>query len=172
MEFRKSVKSDIKEIINIIKEAQNYFKENEINQWQDGYPNEQSIMNDIEGGESYVLVKGNQIIATAYLSFKGESDYDVIYEGEWISQGDYAVVHRVAVLSKIKGNGVAGELFKNIERVCLENNINNIKIDTHRENKSMQRFLNKNGFEYCGVIYLKDGEERIAFEKILDKKTI
>ena len=75
-------------------------------------------------------------------------------------------------MSEIKGRGVAGELFKNIEEVCLENNINNIKIDTHRENKSMQRFLNKNGFEYCGIIYLKDGAERIAFEKILDKKSI
>lgn len=172
MEFRKSVKSDTKEIMNIIKEAQSYFKEKKINQWQDGYPNEESIINDIEGGESYVLLVDNRIIATAYLSFKGESDYDVIYEGEWIGKGDYAVVHRVAVLNEMKGHGVAGELFKNIEGVCLENNINNIKIDTHRENKSMQRFLNKNGFEYCGIVYLKDGAERIAFEKILDKKSI
>ena len=172
MEFRKSVKSDIKEIMNIIKEAQNYFKENKINQWQDGYPDEESIINDIESEELYVLLIDNKIIATAYLSFKGDIDYDVIYEGEWISQGDYAVVHRVAVLSDMKGHGVAGELFKNIEKICLENNINNIKIDTHRENKSMQRFLNKNGFEYCGIIYLKGNEERIAFEKILDKKDI
>lgn len=72
MEFRKSKKSDIKEIINIIEEAQNYFKENNIDQWQDGYPNEESIINDIENGESYVLLKDNKIIATAYLSFAGE----------------------------------------------------------------------------------------------------
>lgn len=30
MEFRKSIKSDIKEIINIIEEAQSYFKEKSI----------------------------------------------------------------------------------------------------------------------------------------------
>ncbi|MEW9079191.1 hypothetical protein [Terrisporobacter glycolicus] len=62
----------MKEIINIIEEAQNYFKENNIDQWQDGYPNEESIINDIENGESYVLLKDNKIIATAYLSFAGE----------------------------------------------------------------------------------------------------
>ena len=167
MEFRKSIKSDIKEIINIIEEAQSYFKANGIDQWQNGYPNEESIKNDIESGESYVLLKNDKIIATAYLSFSGESDYDVIYDGKWISQGDYAVVHRVAVSSNIKGHGIAGELFKCIEKICLENNIKHIKIDTHRQNKSMQRFLSKNGFKYCGVIYLEDNSERIAFEKVL-----
>lgn len=167
MEFRKSRKSDIKEIINIIEEAQSYFKANGIDQWQNGYPNEESIMNDIESDESYVLLKDDKVIATAYLSFSGESDYDVIYDGKWISQGDYAVVHRVAVSSNIKGHGVAGELFKYIEKICLENNIKHIKIDTHRQNQSMQRFLSKNGFEYCGAIYLEDDSERIAFEKVL-----
>ena len=167
MEFRKSVNSDIKDIVSIIEEAQSYFKENNIDQWQDGYPNEETIMNDIESKESYVLLKDNKIIATAYLSFSGESDYDKIYDGKWISQGNYAVVHRVAVSNIMKGNGIARELFKYIEEICLENNIKHIKIDTHRENKSMQKFLNKNGFEYCGVIYLEDNSERIAFEKVL-----
>ena len=78
----------------------------------------------------------------------------------------------MAVSSNIKGQGVAGELFRYIEKICLENNINHIKIDTHKQNKSMQRFLTKNGFEYCGVIYLKDNAERIAFEKVIGKKTI
>lgn len=82
MEFRKSKKSDIKEIINIIEEAQNYFKENNIDQWQDRYQNEESIINDIENGESYVLLKDNKIIATAYLSFAGEQDYNIIYDGK------------------------------------------------------------------------------------------
>jgi len=172
MEFRKSIKSDIKKIIKIIEEAQNYFKENNIDQWQDGYPNEESIINDIESGDSYVLLKDGKIIATAYLSFDGEKDYDVIYDGKWISNEDYAVVHRVAVSNSIKGNGVAGELFKYIDKICLENDINYVRIDTHRHNKSMQKFLSKNKFEYCGVIYLKDKSERIAFEKILRRKTI
>ena len=39
MEFRKSVKSDIPEIMGIIKQAQDYFKEKNIDQWQNGYPN-------------------------------------------------------------------------------------------------------------------------------------
>lgn len=167
MEFRRSTKSDLKEIIEIIKEAQNYFKANNIDQWQDGYPNEESIMNDIESGESYILLKDNKIIATAYLSFNGESDYDIIHEGKWVGDEKYAVIHRVAVSNNMKGQGIAGELFKKIENLCLENKVNHIRIDTHRHNRSMQRFLMKSRFEYCGIIYLKDNSERIAFEKVL-----
>ena len=40
-----------------------------------------------------------------------------------------------------------------------------ILIDTHRQNIPMQRTLKKNGFTRCGVIYLEDGSERIAYQK-------
>ena len=39
--------------------------------------------------------------------------------------------------------------------------------DTHRGNKIMQRVLEKNGLVYRGIIYLEDGGERLAFEKLL-----
>lgn len=169
MEFRKSRKSDLNRIMEIIKAAQKYMKESGIDQWQDGYPNEDSITSDIESGESYVLEKDGKVIATSYLSFNGESDYNTIYEGEWISDEKYAVVHRVAVDNDLKGNGIAGKVFDYVENICLEKGVYDIKIDTHSHNKSMQRFLEKKGFKRCGIIYLKDNSERIAFEKILKK---
>lgn len=167
MEFRKAKKSDIPRIMDIIISAQKYMKENGIDQWQNGYPNEESILDDINEGKSYVLKRDGEVIATTYLSFDGESDYDIIYEGQWLSDEKYAVIHRIAVDNGLKGQGVAGEVFKFIEKICLEKNVFDIKIDTHRDNKSMQKFLIKNGFERCGIIYLKDNSERIGFEKIL-----
>jgi hypothetical protein len=32
--------------------------------------------------------------------------------------------------------------------------------------------LEKNGFSYCGVIYLADGAERVAYEKIISKENL
>ena len=52
------------------------------------------------------------------------------------------------------------------QRVCLENNIHSIKIDTHKENLSMQKLLKKNNFSYCGIIYLESKAPRVAFEKL------
>ena len=167
MKLRKSIQSDISSIMSIIGQAQEYFKKNNIDQWQDNYPNYETIKNDIDKEESYVLMNDNDILATAAISFNGEKNYDVIYDGKWLSNDNYAVIHRVAVDGNHKGKGLSGEVFKNLEEICLDNNIHSIKIDTHKENVSMQKFLEKSGFKYCGIIYLPDKSERIAFEKLL-----
>jgi predicted GNAT family N-acyltransferase len=167
MEFRKTVKTDINDVMNIIRQAQVYFKELGINQWQNDYPNVEIINNDIDNENSYVLLKDNNIVATAAVSFEGEKTYDSIYEGQWISNKEYAVIHRIAVNNNYKGLGISSKIIRNVEQLCLKKSVYSIKVDTHEENLSMQKMLKKNQFQYCGVIYLEDGSKRIAFEKIL-----
>jgi RimJ/RimL family protein N-acetyltransferase len=167
MEFRKAVKTDVDNIINIIKQAQTYFKEQGINQWQNNYPNVETINNDIDNEHSYVLLKDNNIVATSAVSFDGEKTYDSIYEGEWISNNEYAVIHRIAVDNTYKGLGLSSEIIKNVEQLCLSKGVHSIKVDTHEENISMQKLLEKNEFKYCGIIHLEDRSKRMAFEKTL-----
>ncbi|NRY64043.1 GNAT family N-acetyltransferase [Clostridium beijerinckii] len=167
MEFRKAVETDINYIMRIIKQAQDYFKEQGINQWQNNYPNPETIRNDIANKHSYILLKDNNIVATAAVSFDGEKTYDSIYEGEWITNNQYAVIHRIAVDNTYKGLGLSSEIIKNVEELCLNKGIHSIKVDTHEENISMQKLLKKNKFQYCGIIYLEDGNKRIAFERII-----
>lgn len=167
MEFRKAVETDIDDIMNIIKQAQAYFKEQGIDQWQNNYPNPETIGNDIANKRSYILLKDNNIVATAAVSFDGEKTYDSIYEGEWITNSQYAVIHRIAVDNTYKGLGLSSKIIKNVEELCLSKGVHSIKIDTHEENISMQKLLKKNKFQYCGVIYLEDGNKRIAFERTL-----
>lgn len=167
MEFRKAVKSDIDNIIHIIKQAQDYFRKYGIDQWQNNYPNYNVIKRDIENNNSYVLLKDNIVIGTVAVIFDGEKTYETIYDGKWLSYGEYATIHRLAVDSNYKGLGIASLILKNIEEVCLKRNIFSIKVDTHKENIPMQKFLEKNGFKYCGIIYLEDNSMRIAYEKII-----
>lgn len=167
MKFQKSIEADINNIIKIIKQAQDYFKDQGINQWQNNYPNYETIKNDINKEESYVLIEDNEILGTAAVSFNGEKTYDNIHDGKWLSKKDFAVIHRIAVNNNFKGRGLAGEIIKNVEKLCLDKGIHSIKMDTHEENISMQNSLKKNGFKYCGVIYLEDKSKRIAFEKLL-----
>lgn len=167
MEFRRAVETDINNIINIIKQAQAFFKEQGINQWQNNYPNNETISSDISEKNSYVLIKDNNIVATIAVSFDGEKTYEFIYEGEWISNNEYAVIHRIAVDNTYKGLGLSSQIIKNVEQLCLNKGIYSIKVDTHEENIAMQKLLEKNKFKYCGIIYLGDRSKRMAFEKIL-----
>ena len=40
-----------------------------------------------------------------------------------------------------------------------------LRIDTHRDNRIMQHLIEKHGFTYCGIIWLDDGTERLAYER-------
>jgi len=167
MQIRQSNKNDISNIMHIINQAQESFKLAGINQWQNNYPNETSILKDIELDESYIVLDNESIIGTFALSYRNESTYDIIYDGKWLSNNIYAVIHRIAIENSYKGKGVSSYVFKVVEKWCLEKNIHSIKIDTHMDNQSMRKLLEKNGFSYCGIIYLLDGNKRLAYEKVL-----
>lgn len=168
MVFRNATVDDINNVMKIINDAKEYFKEMNINQWQDGYPNEEVIKNDIINNNSYVLEKDGDIIATTMFAVEKDKTYDNIYDGKWINEGEYAVIHRIAVDNKLKGLKLGAEIINNAVEVCKDKGIKSIKIDTHKDNISMQRFLKNNGFQYCGVIYLEDKSPRIAFEKKIE----
>ncbi|MDH2335868.1 GNAT family N-acetyltransferase [Clostridium perfringens] len=167
MEFRQAKISDLDQIVEIIELSKKYLKETKVDQWQDGYPEKEDLRRDIESGNSYVLTNKDEIVATTVISLDGESTYNSIFNGEWITNEDYIVMHRVAVHDKYKGKGIFKELIKEAENLALNKGISSIKIDTHRDNISMQRAVVKNDFKKCGIIYLEDGSERIAFEKVL-----
>jgi RimJ/RimL family protein N-acetyltransferase len=167
MQYRQSIESDIPSIMHIIHQAQTHLKEAGVNQWQNQYPNEDAILNDIHNQESYVVLDNERVIGTFALSFRIESTYNQIYEGNWLSIQDYAVIHRIALDNEFKGLGVSTEVINSIEKWCVNNKIFSIKIDTHEDNKSMRKMLEKNGFVYCGIIFLLDGNSRVAYEKLL-----
>ena len=50
--------------------------------------------------------------------------------------------------------------------------VRQFKIITHRDNRIMQHLLDKNGFTYCGIIYLDDGTERLAYQNSLDNQIL
>ena len=167
MNFRKTTEKDLDSVIKIIDEAKEFLKNNNIDQWQNGYPNKEVILRDIENDHSYVLDDNGEIIATTVLSFDGDKNYDVIYNGDWITDNKYGVIHRIAVSRDYANRGIGKKIIESSEDIAKENNIKSMRADTHKDNKTMQSLLLKNGFEYCGIIFVEDGTERLAFEKEL-----
>ena len=167
MEFRQANISDLDQIVEIIELSKKYLKETKVDQWQDGYPAKEDLRRDIESRNSYVLTNKDEIVATTVISLDGESTYNSIFNGEWITNEEYIVMHRVAVHDRYKGKGIFKELIKEAENLALNKGIFSIKIDTHRDNISMQKAVLKNDFKKCGIIYLEDGRERIAFETVM-----
>lgn len=180
--FRKSNFSDIEEILKIIEKAKIELKKLEIDQWQKGYPDRKAVENDVKRNISYVIEEidenkretenkiSRKVVGTIALSPEREESYSKI-KGKWITDDDYMVIHRLAVDSDVKNKGLGTKILEFSERVCIENKILSLKADTHENNEPMKRLLTKNGFSYCGLIYLDSGPDfgakRIAYEKII-----
>lgn len=134
-------------------------------QWSDHYPNADSIRQDIRSGNGYVLKIDGCIAAYLYIGFDGDPSYAKI-RGQWHYAQPYAVVHRIAIDSGFRGTGLSDTVFRMVEKLCLEQDIHVLRIDTHAENKRMQHILEKNGFSFCGIV-MQNGGERLAYDKKL-----
>ena len=160
MLIRKTVESDLFRIGEIYENAKRFMRNSgNPNQWNSGKPNIETAREDMKAGVGYVVEDNGEVIAVFMFSLDGEPTYDKIYEGSWLSDAPYGVIHRIAVAEQGKG----------IIDVCINAcfaKCHNLRIDTHRDNLPMQRALAKRGFRYCGVIYLENGDERLAFQKI------
>jgi GNAT superfamily N-acetyltransferase len=165
--LRKARISELPIIWNIIQQAIEQRRQDGSTQWQDGYPNESTITNDIERGYGHVLSNGGAILAYAAIIFDKEPAYEVL-KGDWLTNDNYVNVHRVAVVNSGKGKGIATRLFTFAEQLAIDRHVYSIKIDTNFDNKPMLRILDKLGYTYCGEVHY-DGSPRKAFEKTLGK---
>lgn len=163
--FRKATENDVLKIWEIILYAKELRKGQGSEQWQDGYPNEQTIKNDIAKNYGYVVENQGDILGYFALIFEEEPAYTAI-EGKWLSEQNYAVVHRVAVSPKAKGLKLGTQILQKVEELCIENQVFNIRVDTNFDNVAMLSIFEKLGYKYCGEVYFR-GSSRKAFEKLL-----
>jgi RimJ/RimL family protein N-acetyltransferase len=158
MEIRQATKADDLEIASIYTRAREYMKETgNPTQWKNTYPTEEIILSDIENGFLQILTDEEGIQGVFAFLPDGDPVYNKI-DGAWLNDLPYAAVHRVASAGKKKG--ILSECMQH----CF-NRADNLKIDTHKDNKIMQHQLEKAGFIPCGTIVLPNGETRIAYQK-------
>ena len=142
-----------------------------IDQWQEeNYPAIDTIRQDIEDENCYVVEDEHGIIASSVILFEDDPNYDVIEQGNWLSEGPYAVMHRVVTDQEQKGKGVAGLFFEYALQKAKKLGFASVRIDTHGDNHSMQRYILKHGFCYCGIVYVSGHAPRNAYEYLIDRQ--
>lgn len=162
MQIRKTALNELELIRAIYDEARQYMRDNgNSHQWVNGYPSDELLKKDIAEGISYVCIDQGEIVGVFAFSIGEDETYKKIYDGQWLNEKTYGVIHRLGVSSAKKGVGT----------VCLDwcfQQIPNIRVDTHEANVPMQKLLMKNGYQKCGIIYVNDGTPRAAFQKTID----
>lgn len=165
--FRFTRKEEIDRIMELVAAAQGWFRDRGIDQWQDGYPTPAVFEADIARGSSYVGELDGRVLLTGCLSFDGEPTYREIFDGRWLNEAPYGVIHRLVVDPAWKGRGLAGEFLHFCYAEALRRGVENIRIDTHLQNLPMQRLIARHGFLHCGRILLESGADREAYQRTL-----
>lgn len=159
MNIRKAASDDLNILLKLYEHARIFMAQHgNPTQWGTSYPPAAILEQDIANGDCYVCEENGIIHATFYFREGKDDTYARIYEGAWQNTAPYGVVHRITSDGLLRGTA----------SFCLDwafRQCGNLKIDTHRNNQIMQRLLEKNGFTYCGIIYLEDGSERLAYQK-------
>ena len=167
MEFRLAKEIDREKIEKIYEDGSLKLKSLGINQWQGNEkPNLNNFSNLNENDIIYVL-EDKEIIVSTLIIYDKDEDYENNLVGTWNSPKPYVALHRIATLSGARKKGYGRKIIEFAENYARENNFKSVRIDTHRENKSMQNLLNSMEYNYVGIVYLGGKRERFAYEKIL-----
>jgi GNAT superfamily N-acetyltransferase len=164
MEIRHSAESELATSLAIYARARRFMAEHgNPNQWgPTNWPPEELIRADIAAGYSYVCVHEGRIVGTFFFRYGKdvEPTYREISDGDWLNDGAYGVIHRLAADGTVRGVG----------RSCIEwafGRCGHLRADTHGDNVVMQRLLTKCGFRHCGTIFVEEDDyPRLAYEKL------
>ncbi|MGZ9805088.1 N-acetyltransferase family protein [Streptococcus sp. V869] len=162
MEIRLAFPNEVDAIMQVIEEAKKCLADTGSTQWQNGYPNTDTIIEDIISGQAYVALEEGELLAYAAVTKSPEKAYKAIYDGNWEGkETEYLVFHRIAVASDVQGQGVAQTF---LEGLIEGFDYLDFRSDTHDQNKVMQHIFEKLGFKQVGKVPV-DGE-RLAYQKV------
>ncbi|WP_290490744.1 MULTISPECIES: GNAT family N-acetyltransferase [unclassified Aerococcus] len=163
---RQSVEGDLAQLTKMLEDAIALLAVNNVDQWQNGTISSKMLLDAIIQGQGFVW---EQRDTTGIAGFCVLDTYDELYEvplaeGKWTVEGPYLAIHRVMVSQHLRGRKVSTQMFLDIKKMGVVNNIASLRIDTHPDNIIMQKTLKRNGFARTGLLYMPSGSPRYTYE--------
>ncbi len=157
--------SELGEITDVYEEARAFMALNgNPTQWgPERYPRLELLRRDIELKRLYVMKRGESIDAVFVLAEGEEPTYAVIKDGAWKDDKPYLTIHRLA--SRTDAHGCGRAVLEYCAEKAKEKGLG-LRADTHEDNAPMLHILEGFGFEYCGIISVRNGSKRRAYQMI------
>ena len=157
MQVRLTTEADLERVMEIYYGAQAFMAAHgNPTQWRNAYPTPEIVREDIALRRGYVCEENGHLYA-AFMLLEGEDPNYRRIDGAWLNDLPYQTLHRVASSGERKG------MVDFIVQWALTR-CDNLRGDTHADNLPMQRAFERNGFRRCGIVWMQDGTERIAYQ--------
>jgi len=158
---------DIIEIMNVIKNAVKDMEVGGIHQWDDVYPSDDVILNDINENNIYVSInEAGMIQGIIVLNEHQDTAYEAI---EWrYNSGRQLIIHRLCIHPNYQGKGIARMLIKFSENFGSEQKYESIRLDAFIQNIRACRLYEQSGYDKRGIVTFRKGDF-YCYEKGLSK---
>lgn len=151
--IKRAQPADLPTVMEIINHAKARLKAEGSPQWQDGYPNDDTLRHDIAGLACYLLMVDDQVAGTASMIVGDDLHYQELAGGHWANETDpYATIHRIAIAPGHAGQNLSYYFFSNLISQAYAEGVRNFRIDTHDLNKRVQAIVARVGYTYRGTI--------------------
>ena len=166
MIIRKANKTDLDNIMLMYKSCVKGMIANDIDQWDETYPNAGVIMEDLIAQTYFVAIKNNVIIGGVNIDKDQDKTYlDINWED---TSNSFLVVHRLAVKEEFWKKKIGKKLMIFAENMVIEKGLKSIRLDTYSGNPKAMEFYRRLGYRELGSINLKPNKnEYYCFEKII-----
>lgn len=147
------------------------YLENHVNypKWVHGeYPSLSSAQVAYNNGNLYTVKTGGKVVCAFVLNNDPQGDYSV---GDWqvhIPEGEYMVIHSLAVLDEYSGRGVGQEVVKFCLNTAKERGYKGVRVDVVPGNFPARNLYEKMGFTYAGEKDLNRGYDHIPTFQLLE----
>jgi len=156
--IRQAKGSDLPRLLEVYAAARQFMcRSGNPTQWENGYPQENLVRQDVDAGRLYAVVEKDRICGCFMLCDGPDATYSQIFDGRWGLDAPYGVIHRVA------GDGSRRGILASCVAFARQR-YNHLRIDTHEANLPMQRALIAAGFTHRGTILLENGDPRLAYD--------
>lgn len=144
----------VNEILALTRACGEHLRDNGIDQWDENYPDRESLVKDIETRTLFAYHEGESVIGIVVLNEHQDEEYG---EMSWSTSEDdrNLVVHRLAVSPEHQGKGIARKLMDFAEDYARDQGFDAIRLDTFSQNPRNQRFYVNRGYTELGLVYLK-----------------
>ena len=167
-EIIKATQPDFDDAVCLIRNAVKRLDEQGVNQWDDIYPSTEIIRSDIDRGILYKYVKLNKIVGIVSIDTNQPEKYKKI---KWKKDGNYLVVHRLAVDPSVQGQGISKIIMNFTEMYATKQNLESIRLDAFQKNIIAVNLYKALKYNIRGEVQFRKGMF-YCFEKLLGNMDI
>lgn len=155
VEYRTGCLEDLEEIWNLVQSAVNRMIQQNILQWDEIYPDEEVLRQDIEKKQLYVGTYDGQIAVIYVLNQECEAEYK---NGKWkYEDKPFCVVHRLCVNPMFQNKGIGRAAMLHIEKEVAATGIFAIRLDAFTENPFALKLYDSLGYSRVGYADWRKG---------------